>query len=249
MKKTNKILARVLVIILSLVLITSSVVSSTFAKYVVVKTGKTTVGMEAFGLDVTITAKHDSTPSETAKNGDSVTLTFTNLLLKPGDVIDDAVNVKVSGEAKCAVNVVIDVTVAYNGGAFVVNKSHFSSLGNADPSVYVPIAFTVEGAEATTSYNNLPATDAASAIETAIQNEVTGSSIVNGKVTKNYPMSGGKVIIGSGDFDIDFGFKWTNDGDLLHDQIGTYLANQTDSNKSTVTISYTISVEQDTSSN
>ena len=241
MKKTNKILTRALVILLALVLITSSVVSSTFAKYVVRKQADVTVGLEAFGLTVSLTgigALGEET--QTDKKGDSVSISYTDVTLTPGDeTYKNAITARVYGEANVAANVTIDVKVEYGGGAFVVSKEAFS--GWTEDKTYVTIAFTVGDTNATDPYNSLTAAAATNKIKEKIGTEYT-------------EFSGGTYNITKGTKNIDetynFGFIWeenvgTGNEQLLFDQVGTYLANQT-TNKSTVTVTYTISVEQAT---
>ena len=239
MKKTNKILTRALVILLALVLITSSVVSSTFAKYVVRKEAKTTVGLEAFGLKVELSGSGVNGETD-KKNGESITYKVKNITLTPGDeTYKNAITARVYGEANVAANVTMDVKVEYGGGEFVVSKNDFS--GWTANKTYVPIAFTVGDSKATDSYNSLTADEATTAIKDKIKTVYTD-------------FSGGTYKIAKGTKNIDetynFGFIWeknvgTGETQLLFDQVGTYLANQT-TNKSTVTITYTISVEQDT---
>ena len=203
------------------------------------KTAKTTVGLEAFGLDIDVTANYDGAGegTESNKNGDSVTLTYTNLNLKPGDNITDAITVSISGTAKVNVKVSIDVTVTYNGGDFVIYKSDFSSLSE-NSKTCVPIAFTVNGNNATTSYNALTEAQAAEAIEKAISDY----TYADGVASKTFNVDTNTKTV-SPNQTINFGFKWDDGANLLENQIGTWLANQT-TNKSTITVSYTVTVEQ-----
>ena len=242
MKKTNKILTRALVILLALVLITSSVVSSTFAKYVVRKEAKTTVGLEAFGLTVTLEGSGVNGETD-KKNGESITYKVKNITLTPGDeTYKNAIIARISGTPNVAANVTIDVKVEYGGKAFLVPKADFASL-DADTR-FVPISFTVGGDNATEPYNSLANTEAADEIKEKIG---TKYSDFAGGTTYKIEKSENPIP----EKEYKFGFIWeknvgTDDQQLLYDQIGTYLANQTDDNKSTVTITYTISVEQAT---
>ena len=192
MKKTTKRLTMIVAILLTLVLLTSSIVSTTLAKYVVSKDAKTTVGLEAFGLTVDVKANYTGagTAVESNKNGDSVTLTYANLNLKPGDNIANAIEVAVYGTAKVNVKVSINVTVAYGGDKFVVTKSNFSSL-TTDSKTCVPIAFTVNSAAATTSYNELTESAAAQAIE----EKISGYTYADGVASKTFNIDNDIVFL------------------------------------------------------
>lgn len=239
MKKTTKRLTMIVAILLTLVLLTSSIVSTTLAKYVVSKDAKTTVGLEAFGLTVDVKANYTDagTAVESNKNGDSVTLTYANLNLKPGDNIANAIEVSVKGTAKVNAKVSINVVVAYGGSKFVVTKSNFSSL-TADSKTCVPIAFTVNSAEATTSYNELTESAAAQAIE----EKISGYTYADGVASKTFTIDANTKTVAVNET-INFGFKWDKGSNLLNNQISTWLANQT-TNKSTVSLTYTVTVEQ-----
>lgn len=252
MKKLTKTLTRVFVILLSLVLITSSVVSTTLAKYTVTKEGKTTAGLKKFGLDLKVTSSHDTTPAQSNKSGDSLTLTFDDLTLKPGDNYPEAIKISVTGQPVVDARVTIDVTVTYNGEKFVINNSDFAWLGSTNKT-YVPIQFTVNGNAATDAYNNLSASDAATAIKTALDQKAdyaidsTSKAAYKDFTAANYT---GNTKVNEV---VNFGFTWTKDDvgntadDKLHNhQIGTWFANRSDNNdtKSTLTVTYKITVEQ-----
>lgn len=248
MKKTNKILAKALVIILSLVLITSCVVSSTFAKYVVAKSAKTTVSLQKFGLDIKLEGIGFNDEAE-KQNGDSITYRAKNISLIPGDDTykGSAVKATISGKPVVDANIKIDVQVEYNGGEFEVSNTVFSDLATAKET-YVPIAFMVNGQNATYSYNSLAVEEAADKIEEKIGDTETNFTYSNGvasyaitKIGDEYP-NVTEII--------EFGFMWENnvggDNAMLFDQIGTWLSNQTGEAASTVTVTYTITVEQAT---
>ena len=82
MQKKNKIMLKAVAILLSLVLITTCIVSSTFAKFVIQKSTKTEMTLEAYGivldLDVAQALKNACTVEEKV-NGNSLTVNLTNL--------------------------------------------------------------------------------------------------------------------------------------------------------------------------
>ena len=253
MKKTNKILTRALVILLALVLITSSVVSSTFAKYVITKKAETTVGLREFGLDITVTPKLGLLGDgvQTEKNGKSLKITYNNLSLKPNDSFKEALEIRVDGTPVVDAKITIDVLVAYNSGdnastnAFEAKNTDFSSIpDNAASLICVPIAFIVNDKNATDSYNQLSASDAAEAIEQKIADEMSGFDMndTNTAVTKT-------IRDTNGTYDrveeiINFGFEWKdgtgNTNQDFYNHFGTWIAERGD----TVTVTYTVTVEQ-----
>jgi hypothetical protein len=253
MKKLTKTLTRVCVILLSLVLITSSVVSTTLAKYTVTKEGKTTAGLKKFGLEVNVTSSHDTTPEYSNKSGDSMTLTFNDLTLKPGDNYPEAIKLSVTGQPVVDARVTIDVTVTYNGKKFVINNSDFEWLGNTASKTCVPIQFTVKGNAATAAYNSLTEAAAATAIKNALDEKAdydidsTSNAAYKEFLAKDYTSTKQVEEV------VNFGFTWTKDDvgntadDKLHNhQIGTWFANRSDNDdtKSTLTVTYKITVEQ-----
>ena len=73
MKKANKILMVAVAILLSLVLITTSIVSGIFAKFILTKTAESGVKLEKFGLTLTVSSSY-STATPTS-NGEGISIT------------------------------------------------------------------------------------------------------------------------------------------------------------------------------
>ena len=250
MKKTNKILARVLVIILSLVLITSSVVSSTFAKYVVAKDAKSTIGLQAFGIEVDLSIKDGVSKTE-SKKGDSVSYTVSNLTLKPGDDYSNLFTASITKTPTVDANVTITVDVtACSEDSFSVNASDFTAYdwGQDATRKYLPIGVYYGNKYVVNPYKVCTTTvettiESAIITELAKHNSLTATAAgnaVSGTFSKNTEIQNLS--------NITIGFDWPENYTTQvpgSDEIGTWIAKKTPS----FTITYTISVEQDTSSN
>ena len=128
MRKANKILMATVAILLCLVLITTSVASGIFAKFVITKSGEATITFERFG--VTVTMSVPSTP--TNKSFTSVrdipgvevstetfsstghTITISGLKMRPGLEFPKAVKFAFTGEPNVPVQVKITPTITYD---------------------------------------------------------------------------------------------------------------------------------------
>lgn len=255
MKKTNKILTRALVILLALVLITSSVVSSTFAKYVVRKEATTTVQLQKFGLTVTLTPLESLKDDSKVENiGDSIKYTLNNVTLVPGDdqTYKNAIIASVTGNAtvNCKVKVKVDVTV--DDAPFTINSTNFTNLSNT--GVYNPITFYVGG----TSVNNTVYTPITGTADKKIENDVETkintalakngfSAEGDGFITKSFDIVQGQTTVAVNETDLGIGFAWKNPPESNEtnclDEISTWISNNP---YAKFTITYTISVEQAT---
>ena len=126
-------------------------------------------------------------------------------------------------------------------------------MGSTASKTCVPIQFTVKGNAATAAYNSLTEAAAATAIKTTLKEKAsytidsTSNAAYKDFAAANYT---GNTKVNEV---VNFGFTWTKDDvgntadDKLHNhQIGTWFANRSDNNntKSTVTVTYKITVEQ-----
>ena len=123
MQKKNRIMLKAVAILLSLVLITTCIVSSTFAKFVIQKSTKTEMTLEAYGivldLDVAQALKSACTVEEKV-NGNSLTVNLTNLKFVPGDDFSDSIIFSFSGTATTRLRFNIDVDVDFDTADFTV---------------------------------------------------------------------------------------------------------------------------------
>lgn len=260
MKKFTKRLTMIVAILLSLVLLTSSIVSTTLAKYVVAKDAKTEVGLQAFGLNVTLKTNvsddKDILNEVTAKKtGDSISLTYDKVILKPDDpTYKNAILASIDGTANVPAEVIITVKIECNDGPFKLTDANFS--GYTNPKVYNPIEFYVAGEKCGTaglmdidSDNAALKTTSENAIVTKIKGKLTPA---NGIATAKDPEvdSGAYKVTGTinqnADVKVDninLGFVW-EDADITDaDAISTWISNN---ENATFKITYTITVQQDT---
>lgn len=254
MKKTNKILAKALVVILSLVLITSCVVSSTFAKYVVTKSASTTVSLQKFGLTVTLDPiSRLQNQSNIEKKGDSITYTLNNVTLTPDDqTYKQALTASVVGTATVDANINITVTITANDAPFTISSGNFNKLSSDKLGVYNPITFYVGNTSAENSVytpmatgTNVLKTNVENALRTKIAANAGGATVGNdGVITQSIDVDTNPTVNYT---DLGVGFVWETPADAnstnLYNEISTWISNQTNP-AATFTISYTISVEQ-----
>lgn len=262
MKKFTKRLTMVVAILLSLVLLTSSIVSTTLAKYVVAKSAQVQATLQKFGLTVKLESdKKDGIPvlsGGTASNtGDSVTLTYANVTLIPGDeTYKNAMKASITGDANVAANVIITVDITCNDEAFTLSSANFDDYNTS--KVYNPIEFYVAGAKTNTAgkesdtedSNDVLAKKSESAIADTIVTKLNVSStkIKDATAAVNtdggYKVTGniGKGTTGVAANNLDLGFVW-DDKTNVEDEAekSTWISNQAGA---TFTITYKITVEQ-----
>ena len=210
MKKFTKRLTMIVAILLSLVLLSSSIVSTTLAKYVVTKDVTSTVGLEKFGLELKIEAASDLGLTQTSQFGNSITYTCNALKLVPGQKIEDAIKVTVSGKPVVAATLTFDVKIEYNEtDAFKTTTEAFGSTVGG--KIYMPIVFYVNKAAANTAYDNLAASTLETELEKKLPEKAIGAS----------PKNNITAIVNT------FDFEWPKDSDVINsNEIGTWLAEQ-----------------------
>ena len=157
MRKSNRIMIKVVAILLTLVLFTSTVVSGTLAKYATYKDATTSVTFEQFGVELVMTYKtnwgdendpnrKDVTITPTEK-GDSISVTISDLMMFPGDDFPEIVRFKfVEGKTpNVPVKVTITQTLSHVHENFRIesNKDEGdSNVGNLNVDKYaMPLGF------------------------------------------------------------------------------------------------------------
>lgn len=262
MKKFTKRLTMIVAILLSLVLLTSSIVSTTLAKYVVAKDATTAVGLQAFGLNVTLKTNVsgnkdilNEVTASTKKTGDSISLTYDKVILKPGDsTYKNAILASIGGKANVPAEVIITVKIECNDEHFTLTDANFS--GYTTSKVYNPIEFYVAGSKCgtaglmdTDTGNAALETNSENKITTAIKNKLTTANGIAEATTPALDSDAYKVtgtINQNTDVkvnNINLGFVW-EDADITDaDAISTWISNNANA---TFTITYTITVQQDT---
>lgn len=145
MRKSNKIMFKAVAILLSLVLLTSCVVSTTFAKYVIRKSAPLTVGLERFGVSIDLDVNEAFANAvgtdnvEITQLGESLSVKISNLKLAPGDDFSDAIVFNFSGTAGTRVRFNIDVNVDFDTADFTVP----AGVGKlTEATCFFPLGFT-----------------------------------------------------------------------------------------------------------
>ena len=237
MKKFTKRLTMIVAILLSLVLLTSSIVSTTLAKYVVSKSSTTTATLNKFGVEVDFTG----IGAETTKKGDSVVYQNT-ISMHPGD--SQTILAKIKGTPSVGATINIDVAITFTDNDFKIFANQDFSDVKQD-TIYFPIGFKVGGSTANDTvapYSNSNATTISNSIETAIRSKLTGFTW---RTDNNKSVASWATTKTVDETDISLYLYWPknyNQGktDPIFDEIGTYLSN----NDPEFTITYIISVEQ-----
>lgn len=191
-KRFNKILMMTVAILLCFVLISTSVVSGIFAKYVITKSAGATVSLKAFGVTLTVEGAQGSvsySPSGST-SADAVSVTVTGLQLVPGQTVDDVLKVTITGNGTTSSKPNVDAVrlkikvKSENVTKFSVAKSAIKSATAVDFATanFVPIGFRIySGTAAATSTTTkdfsktwkTPASDAAFA--TVIRDGIVSS--------------------------------------------------------------------------
>ncbi len=263
MKKFTKRLTMIVAILLSLVLLSSSILSTTLAKYVVAKDVTSTVSMSKFNVTVTM-SKGTSTGvpalSESLKEGDSIEYTMTGITLKPGDDYSNLITASISASANVPVASKVTITVdvknvkvneTNTSDPFKVPMANFSTLNLTEDKAYLPLSVYVGGVEKLAAYQSY--TYSATAIEEAIEGaiggaiEVSASSNINSKEytrSNNMAQITGTITKSTKPAwsNISFGFAWPENQGTPKDEIGTWIAKT----RPSFDIVYKITVEQQT---
>lgn len=144
MRKANKIMMITVSVLLCVVMFTSTALSGTLAKYVSSDSMSESARVAAWGVTVEVTpgadlqAKLDITQFE---NAASVTATFPDFRLKPGESIPKAIHIEIGGtpEVACRVKLLthLNFSTSYTTG-FGVNEG----IAGASKDSYMPIGIT-----------------------------------------------------------------------------------------------------------
>ena len=159
MKKANKILMAAVAILLSLVLISTSVLSGVFAKFVITDKADISVGFTKWGVTVnlvadeagqlaTVNANHGNQAAFTAtldSSGNNATYEIKNLKLAPGDNLDKIAHFTISGSAEVPLRVYIIFHINFTADDFTiptnVSEVSYPNIANAKGCCLFPIHF------------------------------------------------------------------------------------------------------------
>ena len=147
-KRFNKILMMTVAILLCFVLISTSVVSGIFAKYVITKSAGATVSLKKFGVTLSVN-KGDDLPATdfsvtpSAINASTLSVTVTGSVA-PGDVINEAVKFTITANGTdnkpnvSKINLKVAVTVS-GVPNFAIEAGDVTNVAAAN---YIPLSFT-----------------------------------------------------------------------------------------------------------
>lgn len=240
MKKFTKRLTMIVAILLSLVLLSSSIVSTTLAKYVTSKKATTTATLSKFGVEV----KLEGIGTTPEKKGDSITYTDTITLI-PDDKYK-VIKASIKGKPSVAAIINIDVDLEYIGNYTIEGNKDFTDI--TSETTYYPVGFKVASNSASTAYtvtpySNVNGADASIAIEKAIKNKLSALKFedpTNADGLSNTWSTSTNID----ETDISLYFHWPKTygtAEDMYDEIGTYLSKD---GAQKVKITYTISVTQ-----
>ena len=143
MRKINKIMMITVSILLTLILITSSVVSGTFAKYASSGQFSATARVAKWGAVVEITANRPE--GVTGKDGDAIIFSTDALKMGPGSDYSNLMTVKFSGTAEVSLKVKITVGVEFNEDAMKIPANVADSREAADQyKCFLPMGTTFD---------------------------------------------------------------------------------------------------------
>ena len=144
--RVNKIMMITVSVLLSLVLITSSVVSSTFAKYVSTGKASASARVAKWGVNIEVSAKGELPEGIKCVEQSDGKLVFTGITadtdstfrLGPGADYSDRISVKFSGTAEVALRVVVGFDIVADCDE--VPKDISANM--ASPMYFIPMGFT-----------------------------------------------------------------------------------------------------------
>ncbi len=223
-------------------LLTMSVISGSFAKYITSGTGTDSARAAKFG--VTVTANGTMFASEYAKDDENVVGTIVKSVVSSGGESDHVVapgtkgellNATITGKPEVAVKVSYEPTLTLKGWEYTDEDSNLSTE-------YFPIIFKVgdkkygvKGVKDSTGVAVANGSSSIGELKTAVENAIKGYS-------KNYAANTDLSGIGADGF-VNVSWEWAYNGNS--DEKDTYLGNQAAANKaSTVELSMKTTVTQ-----
>lgn len=223
-------------------LLTMSVISGSFAKYITSGTGTDSARAAKFG--VTVTANGTMFASEYAKDDENVVGTIVKSVVSSGGESDHVVapgtkgellNATITGKPEVAVKVSYEPTLTLKGWEYTDEDSNLSTE-------YFPIIFKVgdkkygvKGVKDSTGVAVANGSSSIGELKTAVENAIKGYS-------KNYAANTDLSGIGENGF-VNVSWEWAYNGNS--DEKDTYLGDQAAANKaSTVELSMKTTVTQ-----
>ena len=182
MKKANKILMTSVAILLCLVLISTTVLSGIFARFVVMRGMDSTMGFKRFGVELSLTVDptfESAIGSSNVKkvyDGNSVTITITNVKMAPGDDYSDALRIHLSGTPNVNTKFTMSFSgITYTDTAFAVPADR-GFRSDIVGKIFFPIAirfgYLNEFYDATSSWRNSKYESTRNAVATFINENI-----------------------------------------------------------------------------
>ena len=248
MKKVNRILMAVIAILLSLVLISTSVVSGIFAKYVIKKSVEAPIIFRKFGVSLKMEVDSDLVSKITTQKqlGDSIMVEIENLVLSPGDDFSDALKFTISGTPNVNVKLKIIVGLAIDSHDHwqIPEGQKFKSITTGS-KYFLPVGFTI-AADPTTAndkyalkpwYNSSVEADFGqdstlkNEIAAGIGKKISGSTVNGDTVSVNFPVESTKstpmlTIGNTTTSEFYLGFEWPMDYTVVDDAQNTVYSSE-----------------------
>ena len=256
-KNSGRMILRIVAILLCLVLITTSIVSSTLAKFIVTKDATTVVSLKKFGIALNMNkGSHYDQATATPKiadDGSTISVTLSNIKLLPGANYSEIVyftitlapqsgsTPKASVKTRVKVRAVVNASTSENLDKFKYNET-----------VYIPISAKMRAGVGKNTYDEYAIAAAWSALSfDDYQTNITaGLKTALGTVDDTWAgqqvaAKGGTSILSNAVSYISFGFEvpyehGTGTEVATYDKILTNIAQ----NNPTISITYYISLEQ-----
>lgn len=256
MRKINKIMMITVSILLTLVLITSSVVSGTFAKYASSGQSSATARVAKWGAVVEITANRPE--GVTGTDGDAIIFSTDALKMAPGSNFSDVVELKFSGTAEVRLKVKITATVNCVDSKIAIP----ASVAGKD-TCFIPMGITIKENKNDTTFGYLSnpwlektstngsiATELQNAIASGFAEKVVGFTAKGNTAEKEFAPNAPIEFILNGKAVSSFylGFEWpsgytNNATPYEYSKIAAHIMGNFPDDAN-IGITYTVTVEQ-----
>ena len=258
MRKINKIMMITVSILLTLVLITSSVVSGTFAKYASSGQSSATARVAKWGAVVEITANRPKGVIGT--DGDAIIFSTDALKMAPGSNFSDVVELKFSGTAEVSLKVKIKITATVNCDD---SKIVIPASVAGKETCFIPMGITIKENKNDTTFGYLSnpwleKTSTNGSIATKLENaiasgfvEKAGFTAANGSTAEKEFAPNDPIEFTLGNKEVSsfhLGFEWPSDYTISetpynYSEIAKYIMG-TFPDVANIGITYTVTVEQ-----
>ena len=150
MRKVNRIMMATVSVLLALVLLTTSILSGVYARFMETDTASINAGFKNSGVTVVVTVdetkmqNYGITKSEGSnvaldKKAGKYTVTLSEINIGPGDDLTDLIKFTITGKANVRLKINIDMDIKYSASGFTVP----AGVGNlSTKTAFMPMAFT-----------------------------------------------------------------------------------------------------------